>query len=269
MRNTFLHNAFPGLSCIVFCMLAIPAQAQQSRLSFYQYFSPVELTGNWVSVVTEDWHTRMVAPVRDDYDGLPLTQRAREVAASADLEKIQNDGLACMAYGAARILREPGRLKISWADDDRLMIETDAGQQTRLLHFDNIPIAGEPGLQGLSVAQWEYPVGFDAVRAKLNYLENSNAGRAQEIAVPGSGKLYVETGNLTEGMLRKNGVPTSTATVVKEYFNVIEGPGNTEWLIVTTIVSDPVNLLVDHITSTNFKRETDDAGWNPKPCRLL
>ena len=33
------------------------------------------------------------------------------------------------------IMRVPGRLHISWQDDTTLKIETDAGQQTRLLHF--------------------------------------------------------------------------------------------------------------------------------------
>jgi len=69
-------------------------------------------------------------------------------------------------------------------------------------------------------------------------------------------------------MLRKNGAPTSTQAVVEEYFNIISGPDNNDWLIVTTIVHDPVNLLVDHVTSSNFRRENDDSKWNPQPCRL-
>ena len=41
----------------------------------------------------------------------------------------------CEAYGVGGIMRMPGRLRISWQDDNTLKIETDAGQQTRLLHF--------------------------------------------------------------------------------------------------------------------------------------
>jgi hypothetical protein len=69
-------------------------------------------------------------------------------------------------------------------------------------------------------------------------------------------------------MLRKNGVPYSGATELKEYFNTLREPDGTEWLIVTTVVRDPINLLVDHITSSNFQREADDSKWNPTPCSL-
>ena len=52
-------------------------------------------------------------------------------------------------------MRMPGRLHITWEDDNTLKIETDAGQQTRLLHFGATrPPSGERTLQGYSVAQW-------------------------------------------------------------------------------------------------------------------
>jgi hypothetical protein len=243
----------------------------QDDESVYQRFAPIELTGNWVSVITEDWHMRMVSPPVGNFDGLPLTARAQEVASAVDLEQLEQDGQACMAYGAARLFREPGRLRISWADEDTLRIEADAGEQTRLLHFDNIPEAGAPSLQGLSVAEWQYAAGFDPDRALLNPGQTGtrrllNRRPAME---PEGGKLYVETTNLSPSMLRKNGVPLSADTELEEYFNTLREPDGTEWLIVTTIVRDPVNLLVKHVTSTNFQREVDDSGWNPTPCSLF
>ncbi len=116
-------------------LLALPLNAQSQSESIYQQFSPIELTGSWVSVVTEDWHLRMITPPVGNFDGLPLTERAQETARSVDLVQIENSGQACQAYGAGRIMREPGRLRISWADADTLRIETDAGEQSRLLHF--------------------------------------------------------------------------------------------------------------------------------------
>jgi hypothetical protein len=35
--------------------------------------APVDLTGYWVSVVTEDWRYRMVTPAHGDYQGVPMT----------------------------------------------------------------------------------------------------------------------------------------------------------------------------------------------------
>lgn len=271
-KPTVLSNFVFRLNICAFMtgvFLALPLNAQPANESLYQQFAPIELTGNWVSVVTEDWHIRMITPPVGNFDGLPLTQRAQEAANAVDLEQIENSGQACQAFGAVRIMREPGRLKISWEDADTLRIETDAGEQTRLLHFDNIPTAGVPSLQGRSIAAWQYTGGFDPERARLNPGQVGSRGliRGPSMEMAG-GKLYVETSNLSPGMLRKNGVPYSGATELKEYFNTLREPDGTEWLIVTTVVRDPINLLVDHITSSNFQREADDSKWNPTPCSL-
>lgn len=255
----------------VLLFIATPVFSQPQEESIYQRFAPIDLTGNWVSVVTEDWHIRMITPPLGNFDGLPLTQRAQEAAMNIDLELLESNGQACMAYGAARLFREPGRLRISWQDGDTLQIETDAGEQTRLLHLDNIPARGAPSLQGQSIAEWRYAGGFDPERAILNPGQGGSGITQQPTPVlePAGGKLFVETNNLLPSMLRKNGVPLSSSTEIKEYFNTLKEPDGTEWLIVTTIVRDPVNLLVDHITSTNFQREADNSKWDPRPCSLI
>jgi hypothetical protein len=78
----------------------------------------------------------------------------------------------------------------------------------------------------------------------------------------------VVTTNLSPGFLRKNGVPYSANTTVTEFYNLITEPSGTQWLIVTTIVKDAANLLVDYITSTNFRKEADDSKFHPQPCSL-
>jgi len=85
---------------------------------------------------------------------------------------------------------------------------------------------------------------------------------------PAGGKLKVTTTHLTPGLLRKNGVPYSANTQLTEYFNLLTEPSGTQWLIVTTIVHDPENLVVDYITSTNFRKEPDNAKWRPQGCSL-
>ena len=42
----------------------------------------VDLTGNWVSLITEDWQFRMVTPARGEYSGLPMSPAARKIADS-------------------------------------------------------------------------------------------------------------------------------------------------------------------------------------------
>src|SRR3984885_15846138 len=112
--------------------------------------APVDLTGYWVSVVTEDWRFRMVTPPKGDYQSVPINAEGRRVADTWDPSK---DG-ACEAYGAAGLMRMPGRLHITWQDDSTLKIETDAGLQTRLLKFNAQPPTDlAPSRQGFSVAQ--------------------------------------------------------------------------------------------------------------------
>jgi hypothetical protein len=78
----------------------------------------------------------------------------------------------------------------------------------------------------------------------------------------------VVTTNLTAGFLRKNGVPYSAASLLTEYYNLLTENDGTQWFIVTTILRDPANLVVDYITSSNFRKEPDDSKFRPQPCTL-
>ena len=224
--------------------------------------APVDLTGTWVSVVTEDWQWRMRTPPKGDYTSVPLTPQGRKVADSWDESK---DGM-CEAYGAGGIMRMPGRLRIGWRDDNTLTIETDAGQQTRLLQFT--PPGGPPitsatanqarTRQGTSMATWQRSGGaFDA------FLERgAGAGQQQRW-----GSLKVVTTGVLSGWLRRNGVPYSENAVITEYFTRFNHPDAGEWFVVTTLVEDPMYLSAPFTTSSNFRKEPDGAKWNPAPCR--
>ena len=114
----------------------------------------VDLTGYWVSVIVEDWKWRMVTPKKGVFEGIPLNAEGRKVGESWDPARDEAAGQQCKAYGAANIMRLPGRLHITWEDANTLKIETDAGTQTRQFRFGAAPPAGEPTVQGRSVASW-------------------------------------------------------------------------------------------------------------------
>ena len=95
----------------------------------------LDLTGYWVSVITEDWKYRMVTPKNGVFDSLPLNGEGRKVGTSWDPAKDEAAGEACRAYTAANVMRLPGRMHITWRDANTLQIDTDAGTQTRLLQF--------------------------------------------------------------------------------------------------------------------------------------
>jgi hypothetical protein len=95
----------------------------------------IDLTGYWVSVVSEDWRWRMVTPAKGDFASIPFTPEGKRVGEAWDPAADEASGDVCKAYGAAAIMRLPGRLHITWQDESTLKIETDTGMQTRLLHF--------------------------------------------------------------------------------------------------------------------------------------
>src|SRR4029450_8712639 len=110
-----------------------------------------DMTGYWVSVVTEDWRFRMVTPPKGDFAAVPMTEEARKIANAWDPS---SDG-SCLAYGAAGLMRMPTRLRITWESDSVLKLATDAGVQTRRLVFGGTQPASTKSLQGFSAAQWE------------------------------------------------------------------------------------------------------------------
>ena len=220
-----------------------------------------DLTGYWVSVVTEDWRFRMVTPPKGDYSSLPLNAEARKVGDAWDPAKDEASGEQCKAYGAAAVMRQPGRVHITWQDENTLRVETDAGIQTRIFRFAaSQPPAGQPDWQGYSIAQWEVP---EAGRGGGGGANGPPALKEDEVR---GGSLKVVTTHLRPGYLRKNGVPYSGNALLTEYYSRTKEPNGDSWLIVTTIVEDPQYLNQPFITSTHFKQQADASGWNPTPC---
>ena len=213
--------------------------------------APIDLTGYWVAVITEDWRWRMVTPPKGDYASIPLTQAGKDAADQWDPARDAAAGEQCRSYGAPGIMRAPTRLNISWQDDQVLKVDTDYGRQTRLFHFaPSRPAGGAPSLQGDSVAAWEA----------------APRGRGAAPNAPRFGNLRVVTTNLRAGYLRKNGVPYSTNATLTEYWDLFSGRGGDTWLVITSIVHDPQNLQTDWITSLNFKKEANGSKWDPTAC---
>jgi hypothetical protein len=209
------------------------APAQSGRAA-----APEDLTGTWVSVVAEHWHLRMLVPPRGDVSMLPVNQTARKIAATWDPAKEPVGDEQCRGYGAAAIMRIPGRLDIRWAGDNALRMDIDSGTQTRMFNFGGAAGEGQaPSWQGSSSARW--------VR----------------------GSLQVVTTRMRPGYLRKNGVPYSDQARLEEHFDRFTEPNGDNWLVVDSIVTDTVYLTGPYLTSVAFKKIPDKQGWDPTPCR--
>lgn len=199
--------------------------------------APIDLTGYWVALVTEDWRFRMVTPRKGDYQAVPLTAQGRKAADGWDPAADEAAGNQCKAYGAGAIMRLASRFHITWQDENTLRVESDYGMQTRLFHFHPAAPPAERTWQGYSRAEWEKPA-----------------------------SLKVVTNDLRAGYLRKNGVPYSENAVVTEYFDVAPLPEGGQVLLVTSVVNDPQYLQQPFIVSSQFKKEADGSKWDPTPC---
>ena len=232
------------IAVLVLSVLGRSVHAQQKSASARDA-APIDLTGYWVSYVTENWRYRMVTPAKGEYRRIPSSPAAVPIINAWDPSADERAGTQCKSYGAGAIMNVPGRLHVTWQDANTLRIDTDAGTQTRLLRFT---VRGSSKTtrttwQGESTARWE------------------------SVAAPDKGgSLSVVTTNMRAGYLRKNGVPYSERTTVSEHFDIAPLSDGGQLLLVNTVIEDPVYLNGPYIVSPHFKKEPDGSKWDPTPC---
>ena len=219
--------------------------------------APFDITGYWVSLITEDWRYRMLTPPNGDFVGVPLNAEARKIASAWDPAKDEASGDQCKGYGAPAIMRLPGRVHITWQDDQTLKVETDAGTQTRMFYFGT-PRSQGGDWQGVSQASWEFMPGAIVV---TDGGRTGLGGRDRR-----GGSLKVVTTKFKAGYLRKNGVPYSANAVLTEYYDRVNEPDGDSHLVVTGRLEDPSYLTQPFLMSEHFQRQADVSGWNPTPC---
>jgi hypothetical protein len=271
-----------------------PAAQQTARQA-----APIDFTGTWASVVTEDWQWRFVTPIVGDYTGVPLNQVGDKTARAWNHEADVQAGEQCKGFGAAGINRLPTRMQISWVDDNTMKLDWDLGTQSRLVYFDKSKApTGPPSYQGHAIGEWiDVPApagrgggGRGAAPAAAPAADAAPAGgRAGAAAAPGreggggragggrgaaapaarAGGLKIVTTNLKAQYLRQNGVPVSEKAVVTEFLDIVPSPDGAQWLVVKTQVDDPTYLSGWYQVSSQFKKEADNSKWSPTPCELL
>jgi len=239
--------------------------------------APIDMTGYWTAVITEDWHQRMLTAEKGDFgtgapgavqtpggrpgpSNIPYNPNGRKIALAWDPAKDEAEGNQCKAYGAPGIMREPTHLHITWQDDNTMKMEADFGEQTRLFHFVRQggmgaaaakvgPSAGEaPSWQGYSVASW----------TTMGGKEGFEKG----------GSLTAHTTNLKPGYYYHNGMVYSGNAILTEHFRVIEIPQSGQWLSFSSMVEDPEYLTQPYIVTYQFKKLADGSKWHPEPCSV-
>ncbi len=239
---------------IVLILLSRPsflsAQANAPAKKFAKDAAPIDFTGYWVAIVTQDWRQRMVTPPNGDYASVPINAESKKIADAWDPAKDESAGEQCRAYGAPAVMRIPARLHVTWQDASTLKIEIDAGMQTRLLHFGEWKQPnGQPSWQGISIAEWEIP-----------------ASARGEDKPPPTGSMKVITTHSRPGYLRKNGIPYSADAAYTEYWDLLKERNGEQWIEITSTVDDSKYLRQPWVTAMHFKKEPDGAKWDPIPC---
>ena len=241
MRSTLVLAILLMTAAVDAQSRATPAPVSTARAD-----APIDLTGQWVAIISEDWRWRMITPPKGDIVSIPLNLQGQQTAEAWDPARDEAAGEQCKAYGAPGLMRGPIRMRISWQDDNTLKLETDYGMQTRLLRFGPATPAGPRSWQGVTSAQW-------IVRG---------GGRG----APRFGSLKTVTNNLRPGYLRKNGVPYSERALFTEHWDVHALPNGDKYLVNTNVVEDPLYLQAPFQTAIHYKLERDISKWDPTPC---
>ncbi|HVG55304.1 MAG TPA: hypothetical protein VM846_12785 [Vicinamibacterales bacterium] len=248
------------------CLLLAPVDAQRGAgpagggaPQAAKAAAPVDITGYWVSIVTEDWIERMSPDSPPSgtggggggFGGGGGGGRGRGGAPAAAAPASTDP---CRAYGAGGSMRVPGRLNITWADDNTLKVDMDSGTQTRLLHFGQTQAPAQRTLQGHSIAAWD-----TGARA-------GGGGRGGAApAAPRWGQLRVVTTNTTGGYLLSSRNSYGENAVITEYFMPHQDFG-VQYLTVVTSIEEGGN---PRIVSSTFKKEPDGSKFKPAACEAV
>ena len=244
-------------AAVLMLATSVAAQGGGGQAPTPRAAAPIDLTGYWVSLVTDDWRWRMVVPPKGDVLYLPVNDEGKRVAEAWDPAKDEAAGEGCRAYGAGGIMHLPGRLHITWENDTTLKLETDTGQQTRLFSFGGAQPAGDATWQGFSTAAWELPAGGRG--------RGRGAAGGGTSSRPGT-SLRVETTHMRPGYYRRNGVPYGANARMTEWFTTVAEPDGNSYLLVTKILEDPQYMSGPYVRTVQFKKQPDANGWSPTPC---
>ena len=278
-----------------FLLLAVLLQAAPPPTP--KAIAPIDLTGYWTAVITEDWHVRMLTAPRSDFGGgaagtienpgvgfigagpnpsaqgnIPYRIAGAQAALKWDPAKDEAEGNACKAYGAGGIMRMPTHLHITWPDESTLKVDADYGTQTRLFHFG--PPADRGRLDYTNATL--FPPQVQPVTPPAGVEPSWQGHSIASWTIMGGtgttfqrgGSLKVITTRLKPGYYWKNGMPYTGNATLTEYFRVMELPDRSQWIRYTQIAEDPEYLTQPWVVNYAFKKLPDGSKWRPTPCAV-
>src|SRR5882724_134778 len=107
-RLAFVLQGLPAVTLLLVWPTGLKAQERaEGTHTTAKVAAPIDVTGYWVSVVTQDWRWRMVTPAKGDYESIPITVEAKKVGDAWDPAKDEAAGEQCKCYGAPALMAIP------------------------------------------------------------------------------------------------------------------------------------------------------------------
>ena len=258
--------------------------------------APIDLTGYWTAVITEDWHMRMLTAPKGDFGigaagavvipgghaygtganpsegaNIPYKTMGAQAAMKWDPAKDEAEGNTCKAFGAPGIMRQPTHLHITWQDDNTLKLEADFGMQTRVFHFAPPPQGGSISFSSGAyvppeIPKMELPAGLEPSWQGYSIASWTIMGGGRNYERGGT--LNIVTTHLKPGYYWRNGMPYTGDAVLTEHFRVLNLPDGSSWITLVDMVEDPEYLTQPFIVNYHFKKLPDGSKWNPTPCSV-
>ncbi len=203
-------------------------------------FAESDLSGEWGALYHEDFQDRFPGPEMGDFLGMPINDEARRRAESWTASVMTVPEHQCIPHGAPYVMRGPANMAVMKDVDLTTQRVTAYRFSIELLHYRVIHLDGRahPGpkerhtWQGFSTGKW---------------VRNS---------------LVVDTTHLKSNELRRNGIPYSDKTTLREYFTRYG-----DYLTHVGVVRDPVYLTEPYVRSTNWVLSPGNRIL-PGPCQI-
>ncbi|MES1255364.1 MAG: hypothetical protein ABUS56_07150 [Acidobacteriota bacterium] len=196
----------------------------------------VDLAGNWVYRLHEDWKERSPGPDLGEFLGLPLNSEGRARALRYSANVLSMPERQCLFYPPTYVVVGPQSLRF-WADTD--------------------PINGQVLAWNISAAVDRSPIKIwmdGRPRPSANAL-HSSGGFAT--GVWEGATLTALVTHFKEGYLRRNGVPSSDKATITMHIT-----RHGDMLTITQVIDDPIYLARPHILSRTWQF---DPGTNVSP----
>jgi hypothetical protein len=107
MRHLLSRAFFLFFMSLVPLVAHAQGRGQRGAAQAAKSIAPVDLTGYWVSVVSEDWRFRMMTPRKGDFESLPLNAEGRRVAEPGTSRRTIKPAFSAKRLASARSCANP------------------------------------------------------------------------------------------------------------------------------------------------------------------